>query len=152
MIFYLIIVLFLVTGALFAVAKWREVRADRLMDGEWVMTTTLAGAALRTLIVQGMKGRDPAAKVKRNDSAYEQEIEEVSGNMRNSVTLVAWVERIDGGGSEVHFEIADWEGPRKFGMRMVGSVNICASRIRSVLADIRRADPSAQIVSKPGGK
>lgn len=152
MLFLFIIILLAVTATLFLFAKWRDSRAGRLMDGEWIMTTSLTDPALGTLIVKGMKGRETTAKVKHRGSTYERKIEEVSGNMRNSATLVVRVERADNGVREVHCEIADWQGSTKFSLRMVTSVNMCATRIRSILADIRRADPSADLVSKPGGK
>jgi len=152
MLILFIIVLFVTTAVLFTLAKWRDLRAGRLMDGEWIVTTSLTDSALRPLIVEAMKGRDSAARVRRRGTAYEREIEETSGNMRNSATLRVWVKQGDDRVREVHCEIAGWEGPTKFGLRMVTSVNVCASLIRSIVSDIRRTDPSAEVVSKPGGK
>jgi hypothetical protein len=152
MLILFIIVLFVVTGALFTFAKWRDLRAGRLMDGEWVVATALADSVLRELVVERMKGRDPEARVRRRGTGFERQFEDASGNMRNSSTLAVWLEHGDDGLTEVHCEIADWEGPTKFGLRMVTSVNLCASSIRAIVADIRRADPSAELVSKPGGK
>jgi hypothetical protein len=147
---WFMICMFALLAVLFVVAIWRDRRAGRLTDGGWTLRTSLRAKDLNDLIVGGMKGADADAKVRRSGSTYEREVDRASGEETNSATIVVSVEAQEAGVTEVHCEITDWQAPQKYGLRNATAVYDSAKRVRGVLRKIRRADPSAELLGKPG--